>query len=104
MAIVPTVKVIYRNGGHSAFINVSDFDPNLHELFVDTGVAPVLPLVDPIDVTVEKSAEEIQAQEEKAAKRAAAVAKAQAAAKAAREKKKADKEAAVAEVKEEPVQ
>jgi hypothetical protein len=70
-------------------------------LFVDTGVKPILPHVDPVDVpadpvvpTEEDQAEKIL-QEEKAARRAAAVAKAQEAAKVAREKKKAEKEAKV---------
>ena len=30
--IVPTMQIVYRQGGHRALINVSDFDPSLHEV------------------------------------------------------------------------
>jgi hypothetical protein len=98
MAIVPTVRITFRQGGHTAFINVSDFDPQFHELYVDPEVKAAKVTETEIlqkivaHADAEEAAAKVKSDEEKVARRAAAIAKAQAAAKAKRDAAKTEAE------------
>jgi hypothetical protein len=116
MSIVPTIRVTFLQGGHNGFINVSDFNPNVHELYIDPEVITAAKVVEKqilraeaasaVDVSAtivdeEEKAAEKQIAEEKAARRAASLAKAHAANKAKREAAKAAKAAEAEKPKEE---
>jgi len=111
MALIPTVRVKFNEGpmrGIVAFINAEEFDPKVHELFVDPKVEAEKPafkinaaaVVDAPKVDEDAEAEKFVAVEAKARaevaekaekenKRKESLAKAQAAAKAKRDAGKA---------------
>lgn len=41
MAVIPTIRVVFKKFGHSAWINTMDFDPEVHELYVDPEVKAI---------------------------------------------------------------